>query len=481
MNATQLRDVAAGARRFAPAVRWQDQVLSHAEFVGHVDALKHRFATEGLSAGAVIALHLTNVPAFLTSVVAATELGATVMPLDPLLPAGERAALVTALQPSLLLTQATTEVVSNVPHWQVDDVGRVLSHASPRASPRHELLEGTAFIQWSSGSTGRPKGILISPQALWARAQHIQEAVLLDEDERTLVAVPLTHSHGIDCLALPTLLGGGTVWLMPPATATPMSVLRLLSDERLTFFSSVPSFFAICNRLQAPHQYDLSSLKRPFCGSAALSRTVAEGFLERFGRPLQQGYGLAEIGVICLHSHGAPPYLFETVGRPMAPISWKVAPETGELLASSAALCSAYLNDGQLDTAPFADGWLHTQDLVSVDDQGRFFITGRLNQFINVAGQKVNPAEVEQALRRLSWVKECAVVGARDELTGECVAAYLVADRAEGESDDVLKKRALGALRGDLAEFKLPRHWHFREALPKSPLGKVLKPKLTEN
>ena len=476
---TPLREVAA-RRADAVALRWAgQQVLSYARLFELVDQLELRLKAKGIGPGSAIALHLTNVPAFLIAVIAASELGATVMPLDPLLPKGELATLVAALSPSMVLTQSSTAVVPGAAHWQLDDLAQLVSESGGQL-PRHELLEGAAFIQWSSGSTGRPKGILISGDALWACAQHIQQAVALDDDERTLCSVPLTHSHGLDCLAFPTLLGGGTVWLMPPATATPMSVLSLLTSERISFFSSVPSFFAVCNRLQSTTQYDLSALRRPFCGSAALSRTVAEGFLERFGRPLQQGYGLAEIGVICLHEHQHPPYLFETVGRPMAPIRWRL--DQNELIVSSAALCSGHLSDGTVDSSPFASGELRTGDLVAVDEAGRFFITGRMNQVINVAGQKVNPAEVETALRNLSWVKEVAVIGAPDSLTGECVAAYLVADRGPSTLDDAaLRKLAMPELRERLAEFKLPRHWHFRDALPKSPLGKVLKPKLTES
>lgn len=474
---TGFRDVA-NRRADHLAVKWAASALTYGELLAQIDGLKRCFQAAGLGPGSVIALHLTNVPAFLGAVIAAVETGATIVPIDPMLPKGEREALVWALRPTVLLTQSQSEVVPGLSHWQLDDLGHVVSKASPSAATRHEQLEGTAFVQWSSGSSGRPKGILISASALWARAQHIRDALELNEHERTLCAVPLTHSHGLDCLALPTLLGGGTVWLMPPATASPMTVLGLMTRERISFFSSVPSFFAVCNRLQSTEGYDLSALRRPFCGSAALSRTVAEGFLSRFGRPLQQGYGLAEIGVICMHEHQQPPYVFETVGRPMNSIQWRL--EDSELVVSSPALCSGYWVDGAIDSKPFVDRTLRTGDLVSLDDAGRFFIVGRLNQFINVAGQKVNPVEIETALQKLAWVKECAVIAAPDELTGECVSAYLVTDvgaRPPGD-EATWRKAATAVLREQLSDFKIPRHWHFREALPKSPLGKVLKPKL---
>src|SRR5262249_55804291 len=139
---------------------------------------------------------------------------------------------------------------------------------------------------------------------------------------------------------------------------------------------------------------DLSSLRLPFCGSAALARTTAEAFHAKYGVHIRQGYGLVELSVICTNMHDGERIAYDSVGKPIEGIEWRIDPDghdsnEGELLVRSKAMFAGYIHDEAATRDKLADGWLHTGDLVSVDDTGMFRIIGRKDDFIKVNGFKV--------------------------------------------------------------------------------------------
>jgi acyl-CoA synthetase (AMP-forming)/AMP-acid ligase II len=327
-------------------------------------------------------------------------------------------------------------------------------------------------MQFSSGTTAASKGILLGHEALYHRSSYLSRALGLGEDDRTLCTLPLSHTHGAECLALPSLMTGGTLFLKSPRFAFPLYILEELERLRITFFSAIPQFYDVAVKLTLPRALDLSPLRLPFCGSAALARATAETFFAKYGVHIRQGYGLAELSVICVNMHEGGRVIYDAVGKVLDGIEWRVT-DDGELLVRSKAMFTAYINAEAATRERLRDGWLHTGDIVSVGDDGMLRIVGRKEDFIKVNGFKVYAAEVETAIIAVDWVAECAVLAERDAVGSESIVAHLVVreDRAPAAAHEQLVRQ----LRTVLSEHKLPRRTVVWPELPKNPLGKILK------
>ena len=149
-------------------------------------------------------------------------------------------------------------------------------------------------------------------------------ALGLGESDRTLCTLPLSHTHGAECLALPTLMTGGTLYLKSPKFSFPLYILEEIERLGITFFSSIPQFYDFAVKLALDKTPNLSSLRLPFCGSAALARTTAEAFFQKFGVHIRQGYGLAELSVICMNMHDSGRVAYDSVGKPIEGIEWRL-------------------------------------------------------------------------------------------------------------------------------------------------------------
>jgi len=395
----------------------------------------------------------------LISYFACWEKKCCVLPIDPKLVESEVQSLYKTVPPQHIILTAQESILT----------------ALKTVTKNSSKLQGIRLIQMSSGSTGVPKLILIGEKALLARSEDIRSELSLNNQDRTLCTVPLSHSHGIDCLALPTLWAGGTLYLFEPATAFPYRILDWIEKYKITFFSSLPQMYDLFNQLGKNKKYNLSSLRYPFCGSAALSEQTAIEFAKHFGLNVRQGYGLAEIGVICLNKQSQKEN-YQSVGKPMTNILWKVD-DAGELFVKSDSLFQGYYNNPIETQKRLVAGYLKTEDLVSVDENGFFYILGRLNDFINVLGKKVYPKEIEEALIDFPDFKEYCVTGQVDPQRGEVPVLHAIKRHVDQE-EVAIQQRCLDFLQDKIEEYKIPRKIIFHQAFPKSPLGKILKAKL---
>ncbi|MCB0369748.1 MAG: long-chain fatty acid--CoA ligase, partial [Bdellovibrionales bacterium] len=336
------------------------------------------------------------------------ELGICIIPIDPQLGTLEIQALQDELPAQFFLRH---------PDFKKQEAIQTVSKQNS------EILDAY-LVQLSSGTTGRPKIILISNEALLYRAQCYRDELGLTPKDKTLCSVPLSHSHGIDCLALPTLFAGGELYLSDPATSFPYRILEWIQETKITYFSSLPQMYDLFNQMAKQKKYDLSSLRHAFCGSAALSENTALEFNKLYNLNLKQGYGLAEIGVICANFKADSNH-YTSIGRPIPGIEWNVASD-GELMVKSKALFSGYYKNFAETENRMENHFLKTEDLVSVDDQGFFYISGRKNDFINVLGQKVYPKEIEEKLGIIEGVAEYCITAQDDTQRGQIPVLHLV-------------------------------------------------------
>lgn len=464
------------------AIVSDEATLTYRDLLARVDALASTLGGLGVGPGHAVLSYLDNVPAFLVTLLATARVGATFAPLDLGLTDAEA-------RERLALTRSELVVcdVSAAPRCAsfsrsvicVDAAGEVKDLRVP-GLPAPSLDPGIACMQFSSGTTGASKGVLLGEEAFFHRSYDLMRALGLTPDDRTLCTLPLSHTHGAECLALPTLLAGATLFLKSPRFAFPLYVLEELAKHRVTFYSAIPQFYDFAVKIDTSSPPDLRALRLPFCGSAALAKTTAEAFHAKYGVRIQQGYGLAELSVICLHRHDGDRVVYDSVGKPIPGIEWRIdgGGSEGELLVRSKAMFSGYIDDPAGTRERLADGWLHTGDIVSVDADGLFYIVGRKDDFIKANGFKVYSSEVEAAIIGIDWVRECAVVGEKDALGAERFVAHFV-PRDGAPSPDGMEAAILRHLRAILSDHKLPRRCVAWPELPKSPLGKINKSKLS--
>jgi long-chain acyl-CoA synthetase len=258
--------------------------------------------------------------------------------------------------------------------------------------------------------------------------------------------------------------------------------LEVIERERATIFAGVPFNYRLL--ADAPGEADLSSLRWCYSAGTALPRPAFDAFRERFGIAVRQLYGCTEAGLMTINVEPDPEESFASVGTPAPGVRFAVvdedgAPlplgEEGELVVSSPGLTGGYVDMPDVNRQAFRDGFYFTGDLGRIDSLGRVFITGRKKLLIEVAGYKVDPIEVEDVLVAHPKVREAVVVGVRGRVEGEEIVKAAVV-----RGDDCGERELIEFCQTRLANWKVPQLVEFREEIPKSPLGKILRKYLVD-
>jgi long-chain acyl-CoA synthetase len=354
--------------------------------------------------------------------------------------------------------------------------------------PRTDL----AALVYTGGTTGLSKGAMLTHFNLVANA--MQSAAwfpdLQDGREGFMCILPFFHSYGLTVGMNVGILKAAKLVLMPRFELK--AALQVIARERPTLFPGVPRLYIAINESPEARNYDLSSIRACLSGAAPLPMAVAEKFEQLTGARLVEGYGLTEASPV---THANPIYGKRKVGSIGLPLpdtdcrvvdlgDWtrEVPPgEAGELAVSGPQVMQGYWNRPE-ETAEVlrtdAEGrrWLLTGDVARMDQEGYFSIVDRKKEMILVSGFNVYPTEVEQVLYRHPKVLKAAVAGVPDPTTGEAVKAYVVLREGETATPDEIVEFA----RLHLAPYKVPHQVEFRDSLPETLVGKVLRRVLQE-
>jgi long-chain acyl-CoA synthetase len=442
----------AGYRPNDDAIVYGDERVSHAELLERVERLAAALEARGVRAGDAVAVILPNGPAFVTAFLAVGGLGAIVVPLNPQFKTDERRFCMGRC---------------GVRHVLADEqeIARMISeHERRPIDPR--LPEETFVYQFSSGSTGRPKRLARTHGNLWAEAESY---TWITPDDRLFCAIPLFHTYGMGCCLVAAVRNGATLVFLD--TAHPFLLARgraleLLEHERVTVFPGVP--FHYRHLADAPIDADLSALRLCFSAGTALEAVAFDAFLRRFEIPVRQLYGCTEAGTLTVNLDPDPVATAASVGTPTGSVRVRI--DDGEIVVSSPAMTRGYSDDEELNRRAFRDAWFCTGDLGRLDDDGRLFVTGRRKLFIEVAGHKVDPIEVQDVIAAHPKVREAIVVGVDGAREGEEEVKAVVVP-----ADHCGEREVIEFCQERLANFKVPRVVEFRDEIPKSPLGKVLR------
>jgi long-chain acyl-CoA synthetase len=351
--------------------------------------------------------------------------------------------------------------------------GRAASTPAP-AGDSPPLLQ-----QYTSGSTGAPKRVVRTHANLLFELERLTEVFQVGEEDRFLGAAPFSHVNGLVRTMLTSMFAGAT--LHPMRQFRRRRALELIAGERITFFGAVPYMFIVLADTPVRGAVDLASLRTVFSASAPLLPEDNRRFRAKYGQWVRQLYGSTETGTISVNLDPDPGRHLESVGRPLPGVRVDVVDDAGrpvppgtegEVVIASPGAVRAYAGNPEATAASFRDGGYLSGDLGRMDADGRLTLTGRKKFLINRGGFKVNPLEVEEAIRSHPKVDEVAVVGAPGP-HGDDVVRCVVVARTACTPEEIVRH-----CEGRIADYKIPSRIEFRDALPKSETGKVLRQKL---
>ena len=431
-------------------------------------ALQQRQTLERLGAGpgTLVVYAAGNRPDLFGCVLACRSLQAPVLPLDAGTTAPEMATLARRFGASVLITADDAPRVAGFTPDQPYTAGLTAATASAHAAPG--LFGGAAVLKLTSGSTASPRATFTTEAQLVNDGLHVMAAMDIRPDDCQIAAIPLSHSYGIGNLVLPLLLSGTRVVMRDGFVPHQFHADAARYGARI--FPGVPFMFDHFNDHFAPGAWP-RSVATVISAGARLEPSTLRRFASSFGVKIHSFYGTSETGGI---TYDDSQELAETpsVGRPLPGVTVSLKPDTavpppgGRVHVASDAVASGYA--GEASDEAFADGGFLTGDFGCMDDRGHLVLTGRVSAFINVAGRKVLPQEVEDVLRSMPGVADVRVIGIADAVRGERIVACIV---PREQPPDALAVRQFCAAR--LAPHKLPRAVVIVDCIPLTPRGKV--------
>lgn len=489
-----------------PAVVQGSRRTTYAELEADVARCAAGFAQLGVEQGHGVALALANGPEFIVSLLAAARLRAIVLPLNPQFRREEMQRLLRDATPKVLVCDASSAAACRLavqdlrPAVHLVGVGAVdalpafgdCGGGLPPIAPDREPWEGPVLWLYTSGTTDSYKRVCCTQRNLHAEALNFVETLRLGPEDTILCTIPLYHSYGMGNALLDALYLGATLVMPeaagehgePPFPSRAAEVLALVAREQVHFWPGVPHQFRVLAAWPQRAAGALDGLRLCVSSGDVLPRSTFEGFRARWGVPVRSLYGSTEAGSIAIDGRADAQVEFGTLGRPLRNVEIEIrdpagarvpADETGAIWVRSPVIPpTLYDNRPEVNARVFRDGFYDTGDVGRMDPNGFLSMTGRQQAFVNLGGYKVDVGEVEEVLQSCPGVSEAAALGVEVPGMGTVLKAVVVA--SEACSDTQVRRHC----QERLAFFKVPRLIERRVALPRSPVGKVLKSELAD-
>ncbi len=345
--------------------------------------------------------------------------------------------------------------------------------------------DDVALVLHTSGTTSRPKIVPLTHQNITASARNIQRTLKLTPVDRCLNVMPLFHIHGLMAATLATLTAGASL-VCTPGFYSPQ-FFEWVEEFRPTWYTAVPTMHQAILRQGANNREVIKNVQFRFIrsSSSSLAPKVMEDLEAMFNAPVIEAYGMTEAShqMAC---NPLPPLarkpgsvgpaagpevaIMEEIGNQLLETS-----QVGEIVIRGENVTLGYANNPEANQKAFSNGWFRTGDQGYRDEDGYFFITGRLKEIINRGGEKISPREIDEILLGHPAVVQALAFALPDPVLGEDVAAVVV------RKDPSLTERDLRQYASEhLAHFKVPKHIVFKDEIPKGPTGKLQRIGLAE-
>ncbi len=339
-------------------------------------------------------------------------------------------------------------------------------------------------IQYTSGTTGHPKGATLSHRSILNNAWYVGANCGYTEKDRVCIPVPFYHCFGMVLGNLACSVYGATI-VVPSPTFDPGAVLRAVSEERCTSLYGVPTMFIAALGDPSLVDLDVSSLRTGIMAGSPCPIEVMRGVIDRMGMDeVTIAYGMTETAPVSTQTgiEDSVEHRVSTVGRVLPHVESKIVdPETGEIvergergeyLTRGYHVMLGYWDDPERTAEAIdEDGWMHSGDLATMDDDGYVNIVGRIKDMVIRGGENIYPREIEEFLYTHPAIVDAQIIGVPDDKYGEELMAWVQLAAGEELTEEELREFC----KGQIAHFKIPRYVKFVDSFPMTVTGKVRK------
>jgi long-chain acyl-CoA synthetase len=490
MNIAQHVERAAKFFPDQPAIIFESASISYSDLNTRANKIANALKANGIARGDRIALYLPNIPEYVVGYLGAMKAGAVAVSINSMFKSDEVKYIVNdsgaktiftvgELVPNIALGEMTAPLQIVVCAGDAQGNATLDDWMSKGASDARAIemnQDEPAVLLYTSGTTGFPKGATLSHGNVVSNMYSTVHHAKFTREDRMALFLPLFHVFGQNFIMNATFNACATLALY--RRFVPDQVLPSIQRDRVTMFFAVPTIYINLLNMDLS-AFDLSSIRYDFSAAATMPQEISRRWTERFGRPVYEGYGLTECSPFACYNHDFR-HKFGSVGTAVENFELKIFDadenelplgEWGEICIKGPGVMQGYWNKPDDTKWALRNGWLHSGDIGTMDDEGYVFIMDRVKDMINAAGFKVWPAEVEQFLYRHPAIKEVAVYGIPDPVKGEMVKAAIVLKQgATATSDEII-----AYCRERIATYKVPAGVEFVNELPKSATGKILK------
>lgn len=484
------------------AMVYNEKRFSYSQLTAQVNQLANGLKKFGIQQGDRVLIILDNCPEFVISYFAVLQIKGVVIPVNPQYAIAEFEKIVTDALPAVVITDTSTApTFIRVREKIALPTSIIVTRSEPAAPALHSfeqvLNSGEASftfdqpyedeevieLLYTHGITGTLKGAMLTNQNLYNSATAFAELCRMTTQDRILLVSRAYHVIVQTCAMNAPLMAGASI-VIHDIWTTPEAVLRTIEEEHITFFFGTHPRYRMLLDYPELQQFNTSSLRVAYTAADPMPPEIFQIFEEKFGFRITEGYGLTETSLICSNPVDGTQKA-GSVGRVVPGVKVKIVDyedrevptgQVGEIIVSGPSVMKGYYNREEETNWAMRSGWFHTEDLAYVDHEGYVYIVDRKKDLIIRGGLTVHQREVEDVLYTHPDVFEVAVLGMPDPVWGEEVVAFIHAREGARIETEELQEYC----KDKLAEYKIPRHIHFVNELPKTSSGKLLKYELKQ-